>query len=76
MSFCHEIEWQTVSAAFTTILQEKEMIARYTRPEMGAIWNDENRYTIWLEIETLATEKPRNSTLRRSKRSKLKPSMT
>jgi adenylosuccinate lyase len=57
MSFCHEIEWQTVSAAFTTILQEKEMIARYTRPEMGAIWNDENRYTIWLEIETLATEK-------------------
>ncbi len=33
------------------------MIARYTRPEMGAIWNDENRYRIWLEIETLATEK-------------------
>lgn len=33
------------------------MIARYTRPEMGAIWKDENRYTIWLEIELLATEK-------------------
>lgn len=32
------------------------MIARYTRPEMGAIWEDENKYKIWLEIETLASE--------------------
>lgn len=32
------------------------MIERYTRPEMGAIWNDENKYRIWLEIETLAVE--------------------
>ncbi|MDP4200314.1 MAG: adenylosuccinate lyase [Bacteroidota bacterium] len=31
------------------------MIPRYTRPEMGAIWTDENRYRIWLEIELLAT---------------------
>src|SRR5688572_29021769 len=34
------------------------MIARYTRPEMGAIWTDENRYRSRLEIELLATEKP------------------
>ncbi len=33
------------------------MIPRYTRPEMGAIWTDENRFAIWLEIELLATEK-------------------
>ena len=32
------------------------MIARYTRPEMGAIWTDENRYQAWLEVETLACE--------------------
>lgn len=32
------------------------MIARYTRPEMGAIWTDENRFKIWLEIEVLACE--------------------
>jgi len=32
------------------------MIERYTRPEMGAIWQDENKYRIWLEIETLAVE--------------------
>src|SRR5262245_61393955 len=32
------------------------MIARYTRPEMGAIWTDAARYAHWLEIETLASE--------------------
>ncbi len=32
------------------------MIERYTRPEMGSIWQDENKYRIWLEIETLAVE--------------------
>ncbi len=32
------------------------MIDRYTRPEMAAIWQDENRFRIWLEIEILAME--------------------
>ncbi len=32
------------------------MIPRYSRPEMSAIWSAENRYAIWLEIETLAME--------------------
>ncbi|MGC4378550.1 adenylosuccinate lyase [Fictibacillus sp. Mic-4] len=32
------------------------MIERYTRPEMGAIWTDENRYKAWLEVEILACE--------------------
>jgi adenylosuccinate lyase len=32
------------------------MIPRYARPEMTAIWTPENRYSIWLEIETLAAE--------------------
>lgn len=32
------------------------MIARYTRPAMGRIWEDENRFRIWLEIELLACE--------------------
>jgi len=32
------------------------MIDRYTRPEMGAIWTDENRYQAWLEVEILADE--------------------
>jgi adenylosuccinate lyase len=32
------------------------MIARYTRPHMGAIWEDKNKFSIWLEIELLACE--------------------
>ncbi|MCU9614318.1 adenylosuccinate lyase [Caldibacillus lycopersici] len=32
------------------------MIDRYTRPEMGAIWTDENKYQAWLEVEILACE--------------------
>ena len=32
------------------------MIPRYTRPEMGAIWTDENKFRIWLQIEVLACE--------------------
>lgn len=33
------------------------MIPRYSRPEMVQIWEPENRFRIWLEIETLACEK-------------------
>jgi adenylosuccinate lyase len=32
------------------------MIDRYTRPEMGAIWTEENRFQAWLEVEILACE--------------------
>jgi adenylosuccinate lyase len=32
------------------------MIARYTLPEMSAIWTEQRKYEIWLEIETLACE--------------------
>lgn len=32
------------------------MIERYTRPEMGAIWTDQNRFQAWLEVEILACE--------------------
>ena len=32
------------------------MIERYSRPEMTHIWTAENRFRIWLEIETLACE--------------------
>ena len=32
------------------------MIPRYARPEMVAIWEPQTRYSIWLEIETLAAE--------------------
>src|SRR5947208_3597515 len=32
------------------------MIPRYTRPEMGRIWSDRNRFQQWLEVELAASE--------------------
>ena len=32
------------------------MIPRYSRPQMTEIWSPETRFSIWMEIETLATE--------------------
>jgi adenylosuccinate lyase len=32
------------------------VIARYTRPEMGRIWSDENRFRKWLDVEIAASE--------------------
>jgi adenylosuccinate lyase len=32
------------------------MITRYTRPEMGRIWSEDNKYKQWLEVELAASE--------------------
>jgi adenylosuccinate lyase len=32
------------------------MIARYTRPEMGAIWSEQHKYECWLEVELAASD--------------------
>jgi len=32
------------------------LIKRYTRPEMGRIWSDENKFRMWLKVEVAATE--------------------
>jgi len=32
------------------------MIPRYTRPEMGRIWTDENKFQKWLEVEIATAE--------------------
>ena len=32
------------------------MIERYTRPEMGAIWTEENRFQKWLDVEIAVCE--------------------
>jgi adenylosuccinate lyase len=36
--------------------QEKELIPRYTRQEMGQVWSDANKFAKWLEVELAATE--------------------
>jgi adenylosuccinate lyase len=32
------------------------MIERYTLPEMGELWSEENRFRTWLEVETAAVQ--------------------
>ncbi len=32
------------------------MIERYTRPEMGSIWSDDNKFKCWLQIEIAACQ--------------------
>src|SRR5713226_7135884 len=32
------------------------MISRYTRPGMGRIWSDQNKFQQWLEVELAASE--------------------
>src|SRR5579885_3318170 len=32
------------------------MIPRYTRPEMGRIWTDQNKFDTWLKVELAAAE--------------------
>jgi len=32
------------------------MIERYTRPQMGQIWSEENKYETWLQVEIAACE--------------------
>src|SRR5580765_4082662 len=32
------------------------MISRYTRPEMGRIWTEQNKFAQWLEVELAASE--------------------
>ena len=32
------------------------MIERYTRKEIKSIWEDKNKYSIWLEIELAAVK--------------------
>ncbi len=31
------------------------MIERYTRPAMGRIWTEENKYRCWLQVESAAS---------------------
>jgi adenylosuccinate lyase len=41
---------------FRSASQEKELIPRYTRREMGQVWSDANKFAKWLEVELAATE--------------------
>ena len=40
----------------STVIKENFMIPRYSRPEMTAIWEPENKFKIWFEIEAHACD--------------------
>jgi adenylosuccinate lyase len=35
--------------------KERLLIPRYTRPEMGRVWSDENKFRCWLQVEIAAS---------------------
>ena len=37
------------------VVQERALIDRYTRPAMGRIWAEENKYRCWLQVESAAS---------------------
>src|SRR5882757_6696117 len=39
-----------------TLWRIHALIARYTRPAMGKIWSDENKYRCWLTVEIAASQ--------------------
>ncbi len=41
---------------FAVKLFGDEMIARYTRPKMAALWSDQSRFERWLKVELAATD--------------------
>src|SRR5690242_2048000 len=46
----------TIISSAHAKIEVHHMIARYTRPEMGAIWSEDNKYRCWLEVELAASE--------------------
>ena len=59
--YCRNCIEEATKAIFGKTNEEKSledinMIERYTRPEMGAIWTEENRFNAWLEVEILAVK--------------------
>src|SRR4051794_29684583 len=48
--------WRHVAISATYSASEARMIPRYSRPEMTRIWEPENRFRIWFEIEAHACD--------------------
>jgi len=52
------------------------MITRYTLPEMGALWSEENKFRTWLEVEIEAARAMAKYDIIASIRSKRKSTTT
>jgi adenylosuccinate lyase len=49
-----EVSWKL--PRFPALFEERALIPRYTREEMGRVWSDANKFAKWLEVELAATE--------------------
>jgi adenylosuccinate lyase len=50
------VKWLLVSNEVFLKRWDKQMIERYSRPEMAKIWTEQNKFEAWLEVEILACE--------------------
>src|ERR1700686_3413521 len=44
-----------IGCSLPGLFQGDPLIPRYTRPEMGQIWSDENKFRCWLKVEAAAS---------------------
>jgi len=53
---CSVLVYNPQFPSFQRYRRNRRLIPRYTRPEMGRIWSDDNRFRTWLTVEVAATE--------------------
>ena len=53
---CSALVYNPQFPSFQRYRRNRRLIPRYTRPEMGRIWSDDNRFRTWLTVEVAATE--------------------
>jgi adenylosuccinate lyase len=53
---CSVLVYNPQFPSFQRYRRNRRLIPRYTRPDMGRIWSDDNRFRTWLTVEVAATE--------------------
>src|SRR5260370_16271653 len=54
-SFPFTIQGLHIHQPDVPVVEGRKVISRYTRPEMGRIWSDENKFRMWLKVEIAAS---------------------
>src|SRR6202008_4660816 len=49
-------QWTLVAGSLLCELDGTSMIERYTLPEMGALWSEQNKFQKWLDVEISVCE--------------------
>lgn len=55
--YTHGLAWQAADPVLTPLPRRwSSVIGRYTRPAMGAVWSDERKIAVWLDVEQAVCE--------------------